>query len=406
MTGASGVKSTARAIVRFVVGPWPMFPWIVFGALFLLIVLQNMQVSLLGATSQCRYSCVTMPRAVIPLIGRPESGVVVNDVDLVIILGNALATAVVVAVALGVGSRLVRKDASGVPSRPAYLGVLALAAVLGGVARVLVLSPAFLATPSLSPAGVLPTSLRTFVSITVVQSLCGMLIARYQGQVAAATEAMELVRAQQRLVVEADERAKRQVAELLHDRVQADLLVVAMEVRAAIEDCDAQDGRERLERVVTDLERIRTNEVRSASRRLSPAVGTVGLDTALDELAESWASAVRVRITFDSASRALLMGPSSPRALVTAVYRVTEQALLNAVSHGSAARVEVSLAMPSASELDLMVSDDGKGLPPIGITRGSGAAIVDAWCETAHGSWELVPGQTIGAVLRARFALA
>lgn len=405
-TGASRISSATQAFLRFFIGPWPIFPWIVFGALLALIVLQNLQVALLGTVGQCRLSCVSLPATLIPLLDRDQGGVFVNDVDLVMVLGNATATAMVSALVLVVGRRLVSLNALGIPSRRAYLCILLVAAVLGGVTRVLVLSPALAATPSLSIATALPTSLRTFLSITIVQSLCGMLIARYQRQVTTATEAMELVRAQQRMVVEADERAKRQVAELLHDRVQADLLVVAMEVRTAIEEQADHARRERLERVVADLERIRTREVRSASRRLSPAFGTVGLDTALEELAESWAPVLRVRIAFDEASRSLLMSPVSPRRLVTAIYRVTEQALLNAVSHGEAARVEVVVTMSSPRELELSITDDGKGVVTGDITRGSGAAIMDAWCATVNGTWNLQPGSRIGAVVQARFELA
>jgi signal transduction histidine kinase len=193
------------------------------------------------------------------------------------------------------------------------------------------------------------------------------------------------------------------VAEFLHDRVQADLLVVAFELRSSVEGADPAT-RERLERAIAEIERIRSTEVRAASRRLSPAFGSVGLDTALADLAESWESVLRVRVTFDEASRSLLMGGSASRDLLTAIYRVIEQALLNAASHGHATRVDASLSMPSADSLELTVTDDGRGLPRGEIVRGSGTAIMDAWCAVVGGVWSWRSPPAGGAQVIATFS--
>lgn len=87
------------------------------------------------------------------------------------------------------------------------------------------------------------------------------------------------------------------------------------------------------------------------------------------------------------------MGGTPPRDLLIAIYRVVEQALLNAASHGHAARVDVSLSKSSGGSLVVRVSDDGRGLPRGEIVRGSGTAIMDAWCAVAHGSWSWVPAE-------------
>jgi signal transduction histidine kinase len=265
-----------------------------------------------------------------------------------------------------------------------------LAAVAGGLARVYILSPLFLSTPSLSAVGIVPTTIRAFIAITFAQSLAGALTLRYARQAAVATAALQQVQIQQQMVVEADERARRGVAEFLHDRVQADLLVVAFELRSSVEGADPSTQK-RLEKAIAEIERIRSSEVRSASRRLSPAFGSVGLDTALQELADSWGSVLRVRLTFDQGSRALLMGGGVSRDLLTAIYRVVEQALLNAASHGHASRVDVELSMAVDGSLTIAVVDDGRGLPRGEIVRGSGTAIMDAWCAVARGSWRWVP---------------
>ena len=375
-----------RGAVRFVLGPWPFFPWVVFGAVFLLILLQNVQVSLLGTLSRCRYSCVNLPEQFTPSIIGEYGESAVSPIDVVAVVGNAIAAAGASAIVLAVASRYLRKDQFGSPARAPYLAAMLVAAVVGGLARVYILSPLFLSTPSLSAVGIIPTTIRAFIAITFAQSLAGALTVRYARQTAVATAALETVKSQQQLVVEADERARRNVAEFLHDRVQADLLVVAMQLRAASLEADAQVAG-RVDRAIEELERIRSTEVRSASRRLSPAFGSVGLDTALQDLADSWESAMLVRISFDAAARALFITGDPSRDLLTAVYRLTEQALLNAASHGHASRVDVSLTAPSPGTVTLTVSDDGRGLPRGEVVPGSGTAIMDAWCAVAGGEW-------------------
>jgi signal transduction histidine kinase len=85
------------------------------------------------------------------------------------------------------------------------------------------------------------------------------------------------------------------------------------------------------------------------------------------------------------------MGGGVSRDFLTAIYRVVEQALLNAASHGHASRVDVELSIAADGSLTIAVVDDGRGLPRGEIVRGSGTAIMDAWCAVARGSWRWVP---------------
>ncbi|MGI9197154.1 MAG: sensor histidine kinase [Candidatus Nanopelagicales bacterium] len=389
--------------MRFVLGPWPFFPVVVSSITFLFFFLTNLQVSVFGNFDSCRNVCVDLPEHAAPAIVGQYGDAGLSPFDPVLVVGNALIASVAIGVVLWLFSRVLRADPEGSPSRGAYLLAVITASAVGGLVRLFVLSPILVASPSMAASGFLPNTVRTFVTITVVQSVAGLLTRRYVRQAAMATAALEIVVQQQRLVVEADERARRNVAEFLHDRVQADLLVVAMELRAATEGVDPAVS-ERLERSIAELERIRSTEVRSASRRLSPAFGSVGLDTALDDLADSWSPALTVRISFDSPARDLLVQGTVPRDLLVAVYRVTEQAILNAAAHGRASRTSVSLTMPTPSTLALVVSDDGRGLPPGDIARGAGSAIMDAWCAVAQGEWRWIPSAR-GVTLQATFSV-
>ena len=401
--GEDGTRRALRGVVRFVLGPWPLFPVVVATITFFFLLLQNLQVSLMGRYDSCRYVCIELPQRFTPAIAGEYGDAGLDPFDPVLVLGNSLVTSLAIGVVLWLFSRFLRTDAEGCPRRGAYLLALGVAAVVGGLCRILVLSPVLVAPPSLVAAGIVPNTVRTFIAITIVQSIAGLLTRRYARQTAVATVALETVVQQQRLVVEADERARRGVAEFLHDRVQADLLVVAMELRGVSTETDPALS-ERLDHAIGELERIRSSEVRSAGRRLSPAFGSVGLDTALQELADSWDPALRVRVSMDPASRDLLLHAAAPRDLLVAVYRVAEQAILNAAAHGRASRVDVALTMSSPRTLLLAVSDDGRGLPSGPLTRGAGTAIMDAWCAVAHGSWRWVPSAR-GVRLEATFTV-
>ena len=402
-TGEGASRRFVGGVVRFVVGPWPLFPVVVATITFCFLLLQNLQVSVMGRYESCRFFCVALPERFTPaIVGRyGEAGL--DPFDPVLVLGNSLITSVVIGLVLWLFARVLRVDAEGNPSRGPYLLALCTASVAGGLCRLVALSPVLVPAPSLVAGAILPNALRTFVAITIVQSISGLLTRRYVRQAAVATAALETVVQQQQLVVEADERARRNVAEFLHDRVQADLLVVAMELRAVAAEADPSVS-ERLEQSMAEVERIRSTEVRSASRRLSPAFGSVGLDTALQDLADSWDSALRVRVSLDPASRDLLLQGNVPRDLLVAIYRVSEQAILNAAAHGRASRVDVDLTMPSREMLALTVSDDGRGLPDGQLTRGAGSAIMDAWCAVAHGAWRWVPAAR-GVRLEATFTV-
>ena len=96
------------------------------------------------------------------------------------------------------------------------------------------------------------------------------------------------------------------------------------------------------------------------------------------------------------------MGGGASRDLLTAIYRVTEQALLNAASHGHASSVSISISLTTDAWVVLVVEDDGRGLPRADVVRGSGTAIMDAWCAFVFGSWRW-QSSTRGVRVEAQF---
>ena len=100
-------------------------------------------------------------------------------------------------------------------------------------------------------------------------------------------------------MLESEERVREQVASFLHDRVQTDLVTIALRIRATIGQSPDVMASE-LTSVISELERVRSKEVRMASRQLSPNLATVTLDAALRDLAESYRPAREVSIDVHS----------------------------------------------------------------------------------------------------------
>ena len=90
-----------------------------------------------------------------------------------------------------------------------------------------------------------------------------------------------------------------------------------------------------------------------------------------------------------------------PNDLGLGVYRITEQALLNASVHGQASKCSVKLAQDSNNDFVLSVTNNGLPLPE-NRSSGSGTAVIESWVRKFHGSWSLEnnSGETL---LRAKF---
>jgi signal transduction histidine kinase len=211
---------------------------------------------------------------------------------------------------------------------------------------------------------------------------------RIREQTQQLVEQVEQLGRQRTLIVEADERVRHEVATALHDEVQGVLLRANLRLSAIAENVDAADAAG-LRAVVADLERLRGTGIRSVGRRIAPPIEAVGLVTALDDLATSYAGSIDVSIQvadgLDAADRA------------PAVYRIVEQALLNAAMHGRATHVSVAVER-AADRLAVTIDDDGVGPPSVRMP-GTGTAIIDAWVGTFDGAWTLMPRPEGGARL-------
>lgn len=246
-----------------------------------------------------------------------------------------------------------------------------------------------------APLPIIVGVLRIAALLTITLAIAGALTARLQRQVEATQSALAQVEEQQELMLAADESARRQVAALLHDRVQAGLIASGLELRMLM-NTSSESDRIAMRQIIARLEDLRTLDVRRAARALSPDLRDVDLQTALEDLAAQYEPAMGtvVRVSPELDSRRAELGDE----IVLAVYRVVEQSLMNAAQHGRAQHAEVLVDL-DGGRVTITVSDDGRGVTS-SPRQGLGSAVLTTWTRLFNGEWSLASGDRGGAVVR------
>ena len=220
-----------------------------------------------------------------------------------------------------------------------------------------------------------------------------------QTQIAEAALAVSLAQQERMLINE--ERSRRQISALLHDRVQAGLMAACLELRLAAAGSGSVTQAD-LERIVARIDDIRGLDVRQAARALSPDLENVDLRTALTELARVY-EPMTTEIVMDHAFAAVVH--EIDRDVLLGIYRVAEQGLLNAVVHGHAGSCTVSVMRADGDRVTVIIRDSGHGSAGRPIKPGLGSAVIDAWCRVLDGIWTLEIDGAVGATLSVTFSM-
>ena len=370
-----------RTVRQFVLGPWPLR----FGTLWTFV-----SVMVLGTTWRLF--------GIHPMIEQQDA------------LGSRILGILAVGL-FGPGALLVpliiywliRKRVTQRPVKwPEYLLAFAVAAVIGGFGLNSVFRDSGNYQDLLDHPQLFNTASRLFIPFWFINAVIGTVFARIQKESDTAKAALETVVIQRRLLLESEERVRAQVSVYLHDRVQTDLVSIGLRLRAAItKDSDQVVGE--IEQAMGELERIRSEEVRTASRQLSPNLARVALDTSLNELADAYRPGMKITVAVSEAAlQRLHLGDDITTA--TALYRICEQGLLNAAIHGHAAQCSIDIALNANDDFELVLHDDGVGLNGSSIEPGMGSTVIAAWVESLNGQWSLSSapvGMTLTASLPA-----
>jgi two-component sensor histidine kinase len=196
------------------------------------------------------------------------------------------------------------------------------------------------------------------------------------------------------------EAERQRIAAELHDSLGQTLSLLRFEV----ENCIARarvDGEnvfdDELQRIYGHAQRS-LKELREVTRNLRPStLATVGLRGSLEALCGQFRMAcpeISIRSELDDEK-------NLPRDLAFAIYRVAQEALNNVCRHSRAKKVLVVLAILHGG-VELIIRDDGKGLPLNGVgRRGLGLGTMRERVKTVGGRFELTTRPGKGCLVRA-----
>ncbi|KQY23183.1 histidine kinase [Cellulomonas sp. Root485] len=199
-------------------------------------------------------------------------------------------------------------------------------------------------------------------------------------------------------------RVRRAVAEGLHGTLQSKLILVDArlgEVLGRADGLDAADV-ESLAWVRAELDEAREIDVRQMSRLLYPDRLELGLVPALRALLGRLPASIATRLTVSDAVRSI-DDPTCSRLTVSErllAVRVVEEAVSNALKHGPATSVAVTLDVVD-DVLHVSVRNDGDLYVPASAGLPSGTARLDTRLSFVGGRLSLTPGTEKGAHLEA-----
>lgn len=292
---------------------------------------------------------------------------------------KVIGAAILVGVTVGTAMWVLRAVAAPAVARPwGYAAAVIITAGAGNTVRLA--TGTILDFPNLNAAAnFVSTTMATVIFFLFILALLGASQRRLQIQVDRGDEALVAMKRQADALLAADEQVRHQVALLLHDRVQAGLIAACLQLRRTVGSTDDEDRDGQVRAVVDQLEQLRALDVRSAVHALSPNLREVDLVTALDDLADTYRPAMEIDVVLTADP------PISDRAAL-GIYRIVEQALLNAAVHGRATSCSVCIEGTGAGGLALRVTDNGAGLPRE-VTGGFGTTLIDTWARVLGGTW-------------------
>jgi len=175
----------------------------------------------------------------------------------------------------------------------------------------------------------------------------------------------------EREVIESCAHEQRRIAYDLHDSVGQQLVGIALNAKLLEEQLRAE-GSAKADRasVIAKLANGAARQVRLTARTLEGADGVGDLKTALRSLAADISENCRIKVAVEADSSSLPISPP----VAAQLYRVAQEAVRNAVEHGAADEVQISLAF-DCDDLALTIRDDGKGFKTNGNGNGAGMGL-------------------------------
>ncbi len=252
----------------------------------------------------------------------------------------------------------------------------------------------------------------------------------------------ELKQARQQISA-AEDRMRREIAELLHSRVQNRLLVAWHRLGQceALMDSDPERVKGLLRDVRDEIDRVREQEIRHATHLLHPSIINVGLVPAVRSLLGRFEPFFHTTLRIAPLVSKLdsPLDNQIPEPVRLSAYRILEEGLNNVHRHASARSVAVSLRITVSGtsgrgargaqgargrasrasrantdgrqrqqrrQLVMTIVDDGCGFDPAAISPGLGLCSIAGRVEQCGGTWRISSAAGCGTTLAVSLPLA
>ena len=211
-------------------------------------------------------------------------------------------------------------------------------------------------------------------------------------------------------VLAVSERERRRMAQELHDGLGQHLTAIAFVAQTIHHQLQRQNYTEaakNTEQLVNQVSEA-TGLTRDLAKGLHPMqLQADQFQTAMETLANNVSNLFKVVCTFRCDRPCLPPGDSDEAA--TQLYRITQEAINNALKHGKPARITVAYKHdPQTGHARLLISDDGCGCPkpaagPGPIQRGMGLQIMRYRAESIGGKFHFDHGPDGGTFVMVIF---
>jgi signal transduction histidine kinase len=177
-------------------------------------------------------------------------------------------------------------------------------------------------------------------------------------------------------LIESDEEIRSHASQLLHDRIQAKLMLAGAKL-TRITGVLSEEGKLGVLPVIKELESIRAIGVREVSQLLSPNLAGEGLVGSCENLFKEFEDGIDFKVDISRSVEDL------DQESILGVYRIIEQCVINSITHGPATKISIEVFISSSNKLTVEVRDNGPGGNLE--NSGTGTVIIDAWVSILGG---------------------
>jgi len=207
-------------------------------------------------------------------------------------------------------------------------------------------------------------------------------------QAAALAKAKAIQQSRQRIIA-MQESVRKDIALQLHGTVQNRLIVIMHRLLDLEQTSPSSEMTAEIADLHQKLEDVVENHIRPVSHQLFPSILRRGLVPALQSLGDEFAvtpSTIKTELSEPLERKERGNPRFVPEQVRLAIYRIAQEALINAVKHSKASHVTLRLGLLYPGWLRLKVQDDGRGWNLKKSDPGQGMLMMQDYAEVAGGS--------------------